>query len=92
MHGNAASVSAPTQLGPNAFLRRINFMANNLSPSEIAAGWQKAIELNNEHIRRKQQLADAGLINSDLSGIKVLQAENEMYELLIDDLKQRFDF
>lgn len=59
-------------------------------PQDIIAGWEAAIKANEEHIQRKQKLVDEGFIQPELSGIKVLKAENEMYRLLITSTKEQF--
>jgi hypothetical protein len=53
----------------------------NLTPQIAIAGWEAAIKANEEHIQRKQKLVNEKIIAPELSGIKVLEAENEMYRL-----------
>lgn len=46
-------------------------------PQDIIAGWEAAIKANEEHIQRKQKLVMKDSSSLSLSGIKVLDAENE---------------
>ena len=59
------------------------------TPHNLIIGWEAAIAANEEHIQRKQQMVAEGFIQPELSGIKVLEAENEMYRLLIASINEK---
>lgn len=59
-------------------------------PQDVIAGWEAAIKANEAHIQRIEELVRGGYIKQELSGIKVLGAENEMYRLLIAHTREKF--
>lgn len=61
-----------------------------LTPENAILGWKSAIEANKKHIERIQKLIDARCIKPELSGLSVLEAENEMYRLLIEYANHKF--